>query len=972
MNRISLGFLIWAMVMQISPAAMAGPPLLGDSFEMDAAVFLPPDTVGQPSVASNGSNYLVVWQDRYAFGDIRGARLDLDGKLIDQEAFNISAAAGTQSYPEVVAIGDHYLVVWQDRRSGSPDVYGARISSDGMVLEKVGVPICVDSESQYFPSVGSDGEDAFVAWRDHRGKTMGFIHGAWIQWKEDGRWEIEEVPVGGEDCVSDETCSDFDQSCSETNGYCVSSSGAGQDRPEVTSNGDNFLVSWHDSRTIWNYRDIYAAQVSRNETEISVETNIAVHASYDISFSTAAIATDSEYLIFWQQQNVMGEPAQAKDLYAARIGNGDEGAVVGPATHLGDWPGTQGYPAAAWTGTEAIVTWNDARTWGDDAAPEIYGARIHTNDEDLSVHEEEFPIGSFDLAYEKSNGGLGKSDVASAMGKSLVAWEKPRVLGEGVDSKVVADIYASLVPSGSGSMSDIGEEVLVGSSIERANDQLHPAIAFDGLNYLVVWQDSRTDQDISYDIYGVRIRASDGKILDDPAIAINTRKDDQITPAVAYANGIFLVAWHDGDEGLVRAARVKASDGTVLDPEGVDLVVTDERFQRLPVMASNGSSFAVVWQEGGDIHANGRDIQGARILASETNGIALNALNISTGPRSQRAPALATNGTDYLVAWTDARNWPESGNDIYGARFSGSTGEVLDPEGFVITDAPNNQEEVALAFADTRYWVAWRAWKGAGEWEGHSIRSTAILTSGALATVASPFDVDSHDSAQILPQMTYDGTHLLIGWADNRKQQGKWDRFGKAISLAEGEAGSDFINQDALDLAPDAKNGTFFGEGNGRSLSVVQDNSSGANRVRGSFLTTSFGQTAPTEDAGGSEPEDSAGGDFQDAGGSEPEDINESSEPDLPAAENEDAPESAMDDAGNSESAPPSDSVGASPADPGVQEQREDISSETSGSSGGSSGCAIQASGNAPGNTTLWIPFVLALFVLLRKRYTRA
>jgi len=240
------------MVMQVSPSAIAGPPLLGDSFEMDAAVFLPPDTVGQPSVASNGSNYLVVWQDRYAFGDIRGARLDLDGNLIDQEAFNISAAAGTQSYPEVVAIGEHYLVVWQDRRAGSPDVYGARVSGDGMVLEKVGVPICVDSESQYFPSVGSDGEDAFVAWRDHRGKTMGFIHGAWIQWKEDGRWEIEEVPVGGEDCVSDETCSDFDQSCSETNGYCVSSSGAGQDRPEVASNGDNFLVSWHDSRTIWN------------------------------------------------------------------------------------------------------------------------------------------------------------------------------------------------------------------------------------------------------------------------------------------------------------------------------------------------------------------------------------------------------------------------------------------------------------------------------------------------------------------------------------------------------------------------------------------------------------------------------------------------------------------------------------------------------------------------------------------------
>src|SRR5213596_81702 len=50
-------------------------------------------------------------------------------------------------------------------------------------------------------------------------------------------------------------------------------------------------------------------------------------------------------------------------------------------------------------------------------------------------------------------------------------------------------------------------------------DQLKPSIAFDGTNYLVVWQDGRFYSSNGYEIYGARV-SQDGNVLDPAGIAI--------------------------------------------------------------------------------------------------------------------------------------------------------------------------------------------------------------------------------------------------------------------------------------------------------------------------------------------------------------------------------------------------------------------------------------------------------------------
>ena len=100
-------------------------------------------------------------------------------------------------------------------------------------------------------------------------------------------------------------------------------------------------------------------------------------------------------------------------------------------------------------------------------------------------------------------------------------------------------------------------------------DQFSPAVASNGSEFLVVWEDRRNGIDET-DIYASRV-AADGTTLDPDGIAIATADGLEWTPEVASDGTNFLVVWTDGvqvNRGDVRAARV-TPQGEVLDPGGL-------------------------------------------------------------------------------------------------------------------------------------------------------------------------------------------------------------------------------------------------------------------------------------------------------------------------------------------------------------------------------------------------------------------
>jgi hypothetical protein len=189
-----------------------------------------------PSVAFDGTNYLVVWRDQRSgsYADIRGARVTPSGIVLDSNGITISTAPYSHYTPSVAFNGANYLVVWTGARSGdTSDIYGSRVNQTGVVLDTNGIAISTAVRQQYSPFVVSDGADYLVVWQDERNSFYPDIYGA----------RINQAGV-----------------VLDPNGIVISTATDWQWNPSAAFDGTNYLVVWSDQRN--EYVDIYGARVT--------------------------------------------------------------------------------------------------------------------------------------------------------------------------------------------------------------------------------------------------------------------------------------------------------------------------------------------------------------------------------------------------------------------------------------------------------------------------------------------------------------------------------------------------------------------------------------------------------------------------------------------------------------------------------------------------------------------------------------
>jgi len=313
-----------------------------------------------PSIASNDQIYFVAWYRKTDSGfDIYGARITKEGHVIDEVPIPICTAGDDQMFPSVAWGGENFLVVWQDRRSGTRwDIYGARVNPEAdpkeAVLDPDGTPIAVGKSSydQVSPVLSFDGENFLVVWRGKKNSKIWNIYFSMVSSK-DGK-PIDEKPIA------------------------LKPSSKNQASPAVSFNRDfaQYFVVWQERRSSQFWGIVGARLFPSGETiDDPVEIEISPSAKEKIEWDRwkPEISWNGKsYLIVWTSQRGDGQwSIEGKRLYGPYFGNTDPEDYV-----------LQGDRASS---VFPVVLWDDQierylLLWEDDAAGEstIYGASLQT------------------------------------------------------------------------------------------------------------------------------------------------------------------------------------------------------------------------------------------------------------------------------------------------------------------------------------------------------------------------------------------------------------------------------------------------------------------------------------------------------------------------------------------------------------------------------------------------------------------
>ncbi|MCX6842011.1 MAG: hypothetical protein NTX53_07020 [candidate division WOR-3 bacterium] len=498
----------------------------------------------------------------------------------------------------------------------------------------------------------------------------------------------------------------------DPDGIAISTAAGDQAAPAVALDGTNALVVWQDSRN--GSYDIYGARVGPSGAVLDPD-GVAISTAANDQFAPAVSFDGANDPLVWQDFS-----GGLSDIYAARVS--PSGAVLDSSgIAVSTAPNNPGNPAVSFEGTDYLVIWADNRSGPYD----IYGARVSPGGTVLDPDGIPISTAANDqvsprLAFDGAN--------------SLVVWEDFR--------NESYDIYGARVnPSGAVLDPD-------GIAISTATlYQDHPAVSFDGANFLVVWDDSREHYNL--DIYGARVSQS-GSILDPEGVAVSTVANEQWRPAVSSDGTNYLVVWVESRSDTTSAicgARVSQT-GTVLDPGGIAVA----NAWSVPAISFDGTNYLVVWT---DERSGNSDVYGARVspggVVLDPDGVA-----VSTANNAQSAPVVAFDGTNFLVVWMDLRSG--SSEDIYGARVT-PNGTLLDPNGIAVSTADNNQGFPAVGFGGTDFLVTWTDEGRSGRVYGARVsRDGTVLDPEGIA-------ISTGRSAQWTP-VGSDGVNFLVLWED--------------------------------------------------------------------------------------------------------------------------------------------------------------------------------------------------------------
>jgi hypothetical protein len=492
-----------------------------------------------PSITSNGTDYFLAWRDNRDLQtyQVFGARITHAGTVLDPNGIAISGANGGYPSPRVAWDGTRWYATW--------DTYGnnvrvARIATTGAVLNPGGT--LVAGATAIAPAISAiPGGGARIVWADTRagGTQASDIYSAGIS---------ATGVVGSAACTSlGAPAQVHARMAANGNGYMVAfqSRVSGETRirvqrldangnsldaqpiliiggstslvnPSVAWNGSAYLVVWEDTSTGQGFAPgmIVGKRVRADGTIIdSTPITIMPGNAPDVS------AMGDNFLV-----TSTHEPVNHQRVPKAVRVSGSSGAVLGSPATLGTIFATQ--TRATVLGSRWLVVWQSNPSHDNPYA--TIRANFVNADGTLS--------GEFLVANTISS----TPDVAAKADQALIAFynggdvRARRILPNGTLLDGATGFQVTTVP----------------------NAQFFPAVAWDGFEYVVAYEDYRSvpylDRPVS-DIYATRVDAS-ATVRDPSGFLIANSRLPEVLPEVAALDGRYLVAFSNFRQGAPYAS----------------------------------------------------------------------------------------------------------------------------------------------------------------------------------------------------------------------------------------------------------------------------------------------------------------------------------------------------------------------------------------------------------------------------------
>ncbi|WP_437984654.1 hypothetical protein [Sorangium sp. So ce117] len=686
-------------------------PEVGPEIGTEPPVPVQQDVGFDPEIATDGTSYLVVFED---LSRIRAVRVGARGDVLDLDWLDLGEESAGQYLPSVAYGGGRYLVTWSQ--------YGddARITIRGRVMRPDGT---LEGPASFAISTSDEGVYPSVEWNGERFVT------AWLSLADDGADDVRATLV--------------DPSGSAVPGAerALSTSGRAS-RPAVGAGADVSVVAWDEDVAGGGARAIRATRVASDGRALDAG-GVPISEGPGNARLAALASGGASFLATWVRDDptstIRGAVLRADGTIAAR-----DFPISRPS------PGT-GAPAAAFDGSSYLVAWADER---DGRA--MVGARVSA---------EGVVLGDDVRLADGSPRSIWDSD------RSSLAWNGSRFLlafqGQGIEGSLIGPDLAlaagrlglSPLPNRQGAPRVVwtGESYLVAWTDEPDPDRERMtarAVRVSAAGEVV-------------DPVGIEL-ASSAFAID---LASNGGGASVLTWSALGAGGDHL-RWVSGDGALgesvaVSSLHLSATPSVAGNGDGY-LVTFVERTAEEPfvytasgrLLGASGSAgpvFPIVPSVGAESHAMplhaGQDYLVAYVKAglhlvpvSRTGGVGEGFL-LSSAPA---AIAGATDGTDTLVVWTEsAGSWPEGGEGPVHGRIYGTGG--WRGEAFLISPTSAGHA-AAVAWDGASYQVVWE------EAETHRLRIRAVAPDGTPGMEA--LLVDDECNAPMLARGE-DGRFLL-------------------------------------------------------------------------------------------------------------------------------------------------------------------------------------------------------------------